>query len=417
MKASFVIGAARTDITPPLRIPYLGVRPRHCFFRGIHDRLYGRALYVTDESTECFVLATDTLGFGEDLLPGKRSFVQALRADIAAATGVRARNIMVTSSHIHSTPETIGIRPLRIHPGVDAWLESLKAGLVSAAVSARRNAVKASLRVGAGRAAGLARNRRNDEFLDEEVLVLLFESRKGAQALVVNAVCHPVILQVQPWISADYVGVVQTRLERLFGGAQACLFLQGACGDIDPIKGCTRSFNDVQMTGLTIVGEVLKLCGHMKLHSLRTEPVILRTASRRVMLPSRPLPSGAERKEIRRKAAAGAHRAAEALRRLELGAGPFAAEVQVLRLGNCVLVGIPGEPFCQMGLEIKRKARPLRALPVGYANGYVGYIAPRTAWTKGGYEVQCGPWSKVGPAGYDIIQSAVERLLGEVRYT
>jgi len=81
-----------------------------------------------------------------------------------------------------------------------------------------------------------------------------------------------------------------------------------------------------------------------------------------------------------------------------------------MRIGNAVLVGIPGEPFCRLGMEIKRRSKPLIGIPVGYANGYLGYFAPPQAWETGGYETWCGPWSKVSRESTQIIIEIFEKL-------
>ena len=41
-----------------------------------------------------------------------------------------------------------------------------------------------------------------------------------------------------------------------------------------------------------------------------------------------------------------------------------------------------------------------RVLCVGYANDWLGYIAPPEAFEQGGYEVSLGTWAIVGPAAF-----------------
>jgi hypothetical protein len=54
------------------------------------------------------------------------------------------------------------------------------------------------------------------------------------------------------------------------------------------------------------------------------------------------------------------------------------------------------------------------ALCVGYANDYLGYIAPPSAWEQGGYEVSLGMWSWVGREAYGLLvenaRCFIERL-------
>ncbi|MEM2058253.1 MAG: hypothetical protein QXO76_08405, partial [Thermoproteota archaeon] len=100
----------------------------------------------------------------------------------------------------------------------------------------------------------------------------------------------------------------------------------------------------------------------------------------------------------------------EILTRVKEGDGHFLGELQLIRMGNALLFGIPGEPFSELGMEVKKMSRPFTGIPAGYANGYLGYIAPPSAWEKGGYEVSLGPWSKVGPEAFNIIIEAFKKV-------
>ena len=91
------------------------------------------------------------------------------------------------------------------------------------------------------------------------------------------------------------------------------------------------------------------------------------------------------------------------------------AEVQAIRIDDVTFVGIPGEPFAEMGLHIKRKSAPATAMCVGYANGWEGYIAPPAAWELSGYEVSLGTWSIVGPDAYSLLLDAADDVITTVR--
>jgi hypothetical protein len=406
----FTIGVGKIEITPPLSIPYLGYSPRHSFFKGVHDPLYARSIYISNGKEESVIISTDALGFSNSLLDKERNFTEEIRGKIEELIKVPEKNIMLTSSHIHSTPETLNIRPLRDHPGAIEWLEILQRQIVSSAKGAKENTFKAVLKIGKGKVQNISRNRRGEECIDEELIVLFFESEKGEKILLINFACHPVIVQVQELVSADFVGVAETKIEQIVENTKGCLFLQGACGDIDPRKGNTKDFQDVYFTGMALVGEVIKVFSQIHLLEYPLEPVILKTSSQKVSFPSRSLPAKREMKLIKTKAEKGDLLAQETLERVKEGKGSFAGEIQLIRIGNAVLVGLPGEPFCQMGLQIKKDFKPMIGVPVGYTNGYLGYVAPQEVWERGGYEVECGPWSKVGPTAFPRIIKIIDRL-------
>src|SRR5262249_55593291 len=68
------------------------------------------------------------------------------------------------------------------------------------------------------------------------------------------------------------------------------------------------------------------------------------------------------------------------------------AEVQVLALNEQDLVALPAEPFVELGLQIKERSYPRRAVVVGYANGMTGYLPHKQAFERGGYETTFCGW-------------------------
>jgi len=85
--------------------------------------------------------------------------------------------------------------------------------------------------------------------------------------------------------------------------------------------------------------------------------------------------------------------------------------LQAMRLGDLALACVPGELFCALGLEIKRRS-PFR--PTGVvelANDYVGYIPTASAFDEGGYELFNLRSSKVGRgAGEQIADTLLDTL-------
>ncbi len=410
----FQAGVGRVEITPPLEVPYLSFEPRHSPFSGIHDHLYVRSVVISDGKKRFAIISAEAIGFNNTVLGEERNFTAEVRSGIREATGIPEDAVMLTSAHVHSSPDTLDIRPLRDSPGAKAWLESLIQKIVLSVETATRNSFSARLKVGRGELAGFSKNRRGDSCLDNSVTVLLFESPEASRKiLLVNYACHPVIVQAQDKISADYVGVMTSGIERDLPGAEACLFLQGACGDINPWMDDTRNFSDVGKMGTALADRVKEICSEISTTPYPVEPVITDYASESLDLPSRRLPSPEEARTLENADnRLWLHKELE-VRRKE-GERPYTAEVQVVRLGNALIAGIPGEPFCRMGKAIRDLAKPIVGIPVGYANGYVGYIVPAEEWAKGGYEVDPGPWSKVGPESYEIVLRALERLKTKV---
>ncbi len=87
------------------------------------------------------------------------------------------------------------------------------------------------------------------------------------------------------------------------------------------------------------------------------------------------------------------------------------AEVQVLRMGEVLIAGIPAEYFVEHGLRIKEQAFPAHALVAGFTNGMVGYVPTAAAFTRSGYETTLGPPSRLAPEAGDLMADAAIRLI------
>ncbi|MBI4551176.1 MAG: neutral/alkaline non-lysosomal ceramidase N-terminal domain-containing protein [Candidatus Latescibacteria bacterium] len=449
MTPTFQAGTARVDITPPLTIPYLGYEPRHALFHGVHDPLYARAVAVDDGTTQAVVIAADSIGFSNAILGPDRNFTREVRQRVHQRTGVPAEHVMLASSHAHSTPETIHLRRLLDTPAAGPWLEVLIDQLASAASMAVERRRPHTLKIGTGEVHGLSWSRRivgkngrlyqwlnrppDDEIadwgtIDHRVGVLLLEAHDGGTCTVLsNFACHPVTVQVQPLVSADFPGAAMALVERALPGCENSLFLQAACGDQNPVRGDTRDFNDVQRYGLMLGGEVIKLAGAMRAPDYPASQPVVAVKSDVLSLAVRDLPArepaqrahedagrkrdAAATDEDRARFARERRMVEEALILIDRGTDPIPAEVQVMRLGDAALVALPGEPFCGLGLDIKARSAAPSTFVVGYANDWLGYLTTPVAWEQGGYEVSPGPWTRVGPAGGpQLVDKAVELI-------
>jgi hypothetical protein len=86
---------------------------------------------------------------------------------------------------------------------------------------------------------------------------------------------------------------------------------------------------------------------------------------------------------------------AEALRMCRLANGPeyFDEELMGVKIGPVSLVGIPGEPFTEIGLMVK-SGSPFRMTMVACTtNGSNGYFPVKTAFDEGGYEARTSSYT------------------------
>ncbi|HPP52043.1 MAG TPA: hypothetical protein PK777_03755 [Thermoguttaceae bacterium] len=85
--------------------------------------------------------------------------------------------------------------------------------------------------------------------------------------------------------------------------------------------------------------------------------------------------------------------------------------LQVLRIGPVAVVGVPGEMFTALGVEIKRRSPFKETVVVELANDWIGYIPDAEGHRLGGYQVWTGLHSYVEPGtGERMVDQAVEML-------
>jgi hypothetical protein len=93
--------------------------------------------------------------------------------------------------------------------------------------------------------------------------------------------------------------------------------------------------------------------------------------------------------------------------------GRHLTEVQAVRVGRGVVLGLPGEPFVAIGRMVRRACAQEHLLIAALANDFaeVVYVADRASYELGGYEVDMFP---IGPDGGEALVEAAAALLREL---
>ena len=71
----------------------------------------------------------------------------------------------------------------------------------------------------------------------------------------------------------------------------------------------------------------------------------------------------------------------------EAGTATIPAEVQGIKIGDCVLITAPIEVLAEVGLNVKKASPHKHTFMAAYSNGYMHYGPPASEYDKGGYEV------------------------------
>lgn len=423
-------GFARRDFTPGVPVATLYDRPETGEVTGrVADPLFVRCAAFEAQDRRAAIVAWDQLAVGAAL-------AEEAKAGLADL-GLSPADVLLSCTHSHTTPLTISFRGR--HPADEDYCRHLCAATREAVEEALALAHECELGVGVGHF-GATINRRemgrlanvNDlaagtGTVDPELTVLRVcaGERSGC---IVNLACHPLTMSAGDAISADFPGAMAAVIEAGVPGAFA-LFLQGAGGNLNPkIHGGPA---ERDRFGALVAEEALRIADVIDCRPSDQ----LATALRTVELPwasEAPLAeAGAivDRVEAgERVAARDAAWARDLLAADEAGAIPdaLAAPAQALRIGPLLIIAIPGEPFVQIGLAIKRAVRerlghPGRPVMVaGYANATdCGYVPAPEESRFGEYETAVAPRyypCLLGPGAEarDILADAAADLAAEV---
>ncbi|MBT3377666.1 MAG: hypothetical protein HN742_42220 [Lentisphaerae bacterium] len=436
-------GFGSVDFTPPPNLPMMGNFRADYAATGTHDPLTARALVLQSRMDQAPVALLSL-----DLCMMPRSCVALMRRWIRERTGIPAGNVLIAATHTHSGPATLALygMPKAEDSDIEAFLETA-VGAVSSAVDRIR---PAALKLGRGTEDRVSFNRRlldasgqthmNWEDLSEaeiarvlgpvdtEILALQVEHEDGSGGVVVNFALHPAVLDYANRLySADYPGYLAEALKTLNGPRFEPLFFNGCCGNVNHIDytdpdAPRRGYQATQRIGFMLAAATHSTLKHGAT-PLNAGPV--RPLSEHVALARHPITDAQiewARQVLERDdspfvdAADGFPEEARAETWLEMHAAQHQAdsvEVMAIRIGDMAIVGLPGEVFCEFGLDIKAKSPAAHTMVFELANDAIGYLPTREAFPQGGYEVVPGSTRYAPDAGEKLAQAA-HRLLSDL---
>ncbi|MDI9432798.1 MAG: neutral/alkaline non-lysosomal ceramidase N-terminal domain-containing protein [Planctomycetota bacterium] len=421
-RAALRAGCAKVDITPPLGLKLIGSQGKPS--DSVLDELYGRALVLSDGANTVAIVSVDLL------YSPLEEITNPVRALVAERVGIPGQNVMVCATHTHSGPDifTNGKLPLesRIAPeDIDpAYVRTVIGKLASVVQMAHRDMQDAKIGVATGALPEVAYNRRpkrpNGQVqttftlpaeiaatrrvearadgrtivtftmppeqadltfgpIDPAVSVLRVEDPNGQIIGSLFAFgCHPV--SVYPFrstaISADYPAHALRVVERTEGGVS--LFALGLAGNVVPIR---RDVGPCEQIGKALGAEALR---RLQLIPIRPGRITLAARCGALTLATKDTPP----QEI-------------------------TTEIQVLRLGDVYLLGLPGEILVEVGLAIKDQASLDKLFITTLTNDSIGYVCHAQAYTEAGYESTRGTHLAPG-AGERLIADALN-LLDEIK--
>ncbi|MBM3472492.1 MAG: hypothetical protein FJX75_04365 [Armatimonadetes bacterium] len=453
-------GAAQIDITPPAGTHLSGDIVRHRPARLALDPLFAKAIVFEREGRKLCLLALDVTIV-------TAPYTARIREAASRATGIEPDAIMVHATQTHSAPSVGGFMLDPDFPPLPAEFEWANGAVREYSDFAAERAVEAirlandSLRPAQVGAASciegrLAFNRRAvtreggilmpgpswhggslgptsiryiEGPMDPELGVLCVRDEAlSIRALIANYTCHPVHVFPKPFVSADWPGALAARLQEVHGPQCVSLVVNGACGNINPWPPFDLDYVEDHVR----MGTILADRAQAAIEAIQfTDDAVLDWRIAQVPIPLREIPAEelehAQQVISERPQPTWADESKSgvdydwmvaasiySVHLMRQRSRIFDYEVQVLRIGDTAVVGLPGEPFVECGLRIKLASPTYPTYIAHCTTTYVGYIPIREAFDRGGHEVNTRYWAKLVPEAIDLIVEGATGVLQDV---
>lgn len=458
-------GIGRANINPPLDIPSgLWMTQKHIFADGLHQDLWVTALALADGNE--FIILLDF-----DLVMLSRIQDDAVRQAVASTTGIQPDKVYPFCTHNHAGPKTQesynGVGRDRVQSYIQS-LPGLAAGAARAAMlqltEVRVASGKGHSEMGINRDLPLASGRivagpNPDGISDQEVGVIRFDRMDGSPYIcILNYACHPTVLGPEnKMISPDYPGSAKRAVEQATGAT--CFFLQGAAGNMGPAEGFVGDVAIAEKLGKWLGLEAAKVFLSIRTSSTRKKldsiiesgaPLTqyideaidqpeqrLRVLSQPVALPIRnPLPDVYEKADVRlakwqaelqaKHGLAGVDRErAELSQKIErellrldrkkiYKASPSQEiEMHVICIGEIALLTMWGEPYCEIGIAVKKQSPFAQTVFACYLGGDPIYIGtPEMYLPQPPFEIENCPFA---PEAAAVVTKSALKLLEQAK--
>ena len=403
-------GASSVNITPNLGCHMVGYFTDRRADR-IHDELYARAIALSDGETTLGLLTCDLID-----IPVR--VVEAAKERIATQTGIPPDHVLISSTHTHTGPSAVGALGT---PDEPEYAASLVPKIADAMIMAVDRMVPAEVAHASGDCREEVHNRRwhmadgsvrmnpgyqNPDAIrpagptDPQLGLLVFREVAAQRpiAMYANLALHYVGSSEGTWVSADYFGAFGAALQRMAGAEFVTIMANGCQGNINncdfsrPARRATHPYSAIEGVANVVAAEAWKQWNRLREEDFESD-IPLKAELRRIPFQAR-TPTSEELAAARERYASGEDWGdsewvyARELVLLSESPSEWEIPVQALRIGDLGIVGLHGEVFVEIGLDIKARSPMGQTMVVGLANGSCGYIATDQALDEGSYETR-----------------------------
>lgn len=397
-------GFARVNITPPLGIPLIGSKGRPS--GAILDDLYARAMVLREGNTTIALISVDLLYTPLD------EITSPVRRRICEKTGIPETHVMICATHTHSGPEVFTLSKFPPEQRISAsktdqsYLNILIRKMADSVMMANQNIQSVKIGLAKSELPDLVFNRRTKtpdgsivmtwsvtaeeaatrkirtnpddlttvsfsmsknpvlSFGPVEAGVWILRVEDADDRLIgsiLNYACHPVCIypSMPTTISADYPGDAVTFVEETEGGI--CLFTLGTAGDMVPYQ---RGLDAHKRIGRSLGADAVERLQYVP----TSDALTVDSARKDVRFPAKNIPSPVKQDKP------------------DEDNETIQTEIQILRIGEVYILGLPGEVLAEIGLEIRKRANVEKLIMVSLCNDAIGYVCHNAAYEEGGYE-------------------------------
>lgn len=368
------VGVARTDISPeqPAILGGYGAcfwsKKRCRWSEGIHDPLYSTALYFEINDDSLMLMSLDLLG----LIAGD---INDIRLAIAGSIPVPEHRIIVSTTHTHHSPDTVGLWGTIFPPSSgrdEAYLDLVKKRAVESAVKAYKAKTPAKLQYAVGQIEELHFNTYEEKIkgvsIDHTLTVLTADKLDGTPiAVLANWGCHTTAEKGgNRLVSSDWAGAYYQWMAGRYQGVP--MFINGSIGAaIQPsvpwrdanLHAEAQGFIWAEALGRNFAEVTLDLMNNKMVDLPLTE---IEIASREITVPM-------ENKIFR---------LAKKLKVLSMDipevGEPITTQVTAVKLGPLRIGTVPGEISPHLGDQVRQALGGKAQLLVGLGQDWLGYI-------------------------------------------
>ena len=390
----YQVGAAETDLTPdlaagPISLNCYGDRKKKPA-TGVLDPLRARAVAIADPRGKLVALVSTDLCY-------INSEVRDRVIERLAPYGFDENNLLLAATHTHSGCANYDRRWLVTKFFGDfeqPILDRIVDGISTAVIKAKQHLQPAVVEYVAADIDGMNRSRRDPAFdidtgthpanvtpdparypTDRRLTLVRFSDLQGRPIAVdVHFSSHATILSPKNLqVSADWPGEMCARVEQALGGEAPVLFFNGSEGDAAPTPDWVDSVD-------TEIKQMREYGGQMADHVLRLLPQV--RPVRKQFVGGFTVRRNFDRVTLRFFYGLTLPRWISKMVWLRPDA-PF----QALRVGDLVMLAVPGEPTTAVGKQLKALvAADTVPLIVAPANDYLAYFTTSEEYTIDGYE-------------------------------